>query len=112
MVNILSFIGLVVIIKFCIKRRRMFMNKKAFFESVHKLRSYLSSGFYDSSNRVLDDIVHNVLGEEMDIEESEKDLVAHIASHIRTIKAAKEDEKLNAKAVKVIDQIKAMLDED
>jgi acetyl-CoA carboxylase alpha subunit len=112
MVNILSFIGLVTVIKFCIKHRRVFMNREEFCKAVKRLRLQLLNGYTSDAHHTVDNIVHNVLGEkEMDVEKSEKDLVAHIAQHIQEIKKAKEQDKLEEKAEKIISQIKAMLDE-
>lgn len=109
--TILSFIGFVVVVKFCVKHRRAFMDKQAFYQSVKKLREAITKGWVNSSKHFyLDEIVHNVLGEET-MENLDDNLTQHIVQHIKQLKAAKEQEKLEAKAKGILDSIKAALDE-
>ena len=115
MVIILELIGLFVVIKFCVRNRRVFMDRKQFCKSVANLRKGIVSGWANVYNhKELDDIVHNVLGEpEMEnIKDLENNLAEHIVEHIKALKRAKEDKALTTKARKIIGQIKAELDEE
>lgn len=114
METVLAAIGLFVLVKFCIKHRRLFMNRKAFCQSIGNLRRGIVKGWSNEyQHQELDNIVHNVLGEEtMDkIEDLEENLASHIVSHIRAIKQAQENEKLKVQAEKIIEQIKSELAE-
>ena len=107
---ILSIIGFVVVIKFCIRHRRAIMNKQAFFESVANLREGLTKGWNNTyRHKQLDDIVHNVLGE-LEMENLDEDLTQHIVEHIKAIKKAREQEALETKAKEILTQIKAAID--
>ena len=112
--TVLSLIGLFTVIKFCIKHRRIVMNKKAFYQSVKELRTHMARGHTFSGNLTLDDIVHNVLGEpEMKtLEILDENLTAHLIKHIQAIKQAKEQDKLKEKAEKVLTTIKELVDSD
>lgn len=112
METVLSIIGLFVVVKFCIKHRRVVMDRKAFHTSVNSLRRAIVKGWgNDFCHEKLDDIVHNVLGDE-EVEDLDENLTEHIMQHIIDLKKAKEQEKLEAKAKGILEQIKAALDED
>ncbi len=90
------------------------MDKESLYKSVHRLREGIASGWLKRhQHKELDNIVHNVLGDdEVDnIETLEQDLADHIVRHIMAVKKAKENEKFQAKARGIIEQIKAALEE-
>ncbi len=90
------------------------MDRKAFQRSVRQLRDSLTrmgNSFVPGAHKELDDIVHNVLGDE-ELENLDENLTQHIIQHIVTLKKAKEQEKLEAKAKNILGQIKAAIEEE
>ena len=88
------------------------MDKQAFFKSVHGLREAMVKGFTPTCrHKYLDDIVHNVLGDE-DMDTEIEALTETVIKLIRRIKKAKENEQLATKATEIIEKIKAEIDND
>lgn len=87
------------------------MDKKSFWKSVEDLRKGIVKNWSnDYQHKTLDDIIENVTGEP-DMEKLEDNLAQHIVSHIKAVKAAKAEEKLQAKAQEIIEQIQKALED-
>ncbi len=109
--TVLSIIGFCVVIRFCFRHRRIVMDKQVLRASVNNLREGITKRWSSAfMHRELDDIVHNVLGEP-EMENLDDNLTQHIVEHIVALKKAKAQEKLEAKAKTILEQIKAAIDE-
>ncbi len=110
METVLSIIGLFVVVKFCIRHRRMIMDKAEFRRTVKALRESILGGHTRFAHRELDDLVQNVLGAEPDEETLDDSLQGHIIQHIAQLKAIKEQEQAEKQAAGILEQIKAALE--
>lgn len=114
METILAVIGFVVVIKFCIRHRRMIMDKEAFFKAVTELRRSIVKGYANEfQHKELDDIVKSVIGDEemgYDADAENEVLAETVIKLIKKIKQAKENEQLAKKADGIIEKIKAEID--
>jgi len=106
---IFTLIGLLVVAKWIVKNRRLFMNFKAFWHYVKDMRSNLQKGYCSLASENLDNLIEIVTNGDRKMNEQslEKDAI----SLIKKIKNMKEDEKLTETATKLIEQIKQALDE-
>lgn len=111
--TLLSIIGLVVVVKFCIRHRRLVMDKDAFFKAVVSLRKGIVCGWGNKyQHKELDKIIQIVTGDIDMKNNADEDLANSVVAFIKKIKQQQENEKLATQAKGILEKIKAEIAED